>query len=551
MRRFLWLLSVLPFLFFSCAELDDSDEGLTVVTATEAVTESFDLNTPVIAIDNKTKSVFIENIPAGKKVYLAKVNPTSAVVGSSYTRYVTDATGISLTSASGTSSRSAAGTENVYTEDNSEASEDFFEPVVNAEFTSDSARSASSSVSQVTAATYSTGDRRSFYVDHGLKNGSVSDFYQSNATLCAIGTFCYVWVVDGYLGTSNTKNTINASRAVNFANAFDSVYEPIHQAFGKESDELYINSSKTARGSMNSYSSTGTRINIIVYDIGADYGKSTNGSIAGYFSNKDYYASGVANYSNAGKYLYVDAYDSVYRYKMVCSTIAHEFQHMINWNTKMMQNGRKSSTWYNEMLSMLCEDYVQKILGVEDYDSPKNRISRFEGYYRDNGLEYRSSGALLSYAASYAFGAWIIRQFNGEQIIRELSTNSTVDVESVVNAVTAVTGENYSIERLLAEYSQACIYNEDIQYQYPTFNQSPGQLTSIDLWWYKPKDSKLDSVRGPILYGYNDQYELRPYGINLVEIGTVDLPGGVLIRFNETGAANQKLYVFIQYMFKQ
>ena len=62
---------------------------------------------------------------------------------------------------------------------------------------------------------------------------------------------------------------------------------------------------------MEDYSSTGTKINIVVYDIGNDYSLSENQKcgIVGYFYAKDYFYNysekGVT--SNNGKYFYIDS----------------------------------------------------------------------------------------------------------------------------------------------------------------------------------------------------------------------------------------------------
>ena len=140
---------------------------------------------------------------------------------------------------------------------------------------------------------------------------------------------------------------------------------------------------------MNKVSDTGTMINIVIYDIGNDFAKATSGTIVGYFHSKDYYAPGIANYSNSGKYLYLDSYFASCIPAMTYSTLAHEFQHMINWNMKHIQKGLKASY------------------------TPKNRLATFENYYRYSGLEYNNSATLVSYASVYAFGAWLVREFGG------------------------------------------------------------------------------------------------------------------------------------------
>ena len=65
------------------------------------------------------------------------------------------------------------------------------------------------------------------------------------------------------------------------------------------------------------------KVNIVIYDIGGDANSSSGGGVVGYFYAKDYFPNGtdiqkltgkgypqseqVLNYSNEGKYFYVDA----------------------------------------------------------------------------------------------------------------------------------------------------------------------------------------------------------------------------------------------------
>lgn len=538
-------LFIFLFLFASCEEI--LEEEIPVVSATASATWDYENTNPVAEISPTTREVRLEGLQAGQKVYLAKVNPTDTAFDKELVRKVETATGVKLTTTKRTSasSRSALEVEESYLDEDSELSE-IVDVVVEPEFNNSREAIAATPLEVANRAEFALGDKTQLYISHGLKNGNLASFYKESATLCAIGDTCNVWVVDDCLSHSNYDRYLNVSRARNLADQFDRMYDKIRDVFGEESDRIFI--TKSELGDMKTYSRFGIKVNIVVYDIGNDYSASQKGSIVGYFSTKDYYLEGVASYSNAGKFLYIDSYYAGSLDQMAYSTLAHEFQHLIHFNMKKIRHGLSSATWYNEMMSMLTEDYIQRQIGIFDIYSPKNRLSRFLKEYRDIGLEFRNDKVLGSYASAYAFGAWLVREYGGEKILRELARNDCVDMSSVLNAVAAVSGTTVTSDFLLGQYAQACVFNnEDVKlvYDYPTFNQSPGPMTSIDLWRYTPKDSP-DSVRGPILYGYNDQYELRPYGINLVEIGTVDSPGGVLIRFNETGAANQKLYIFIQ-----
>ena len=296
-----------------------------------------------------------------------------------------------------------------------------------------SARSAS--VSSETAISGKVGETKNIYVDN---NTSISTFVQKSATLRAAGTYCYVWVVDDFYSSTAGENKVDSAIAQEYADAFDKMYPMITNVFGKESDKICYYSKWR---NMEDYSSTGTKINIVVYDIGNDYSLPENQQcgIVGYFYAKDYFYNysekGVT--SNNGKYFYIDSGYANSNFDTTISTLAHEFQHMVNYNQKTVLNdGLTSGLWYNEMLSMLCEDMMQEHLGIKDEDSPKARTTTFNAYYYYSGIsEYNSKNQICSYATAFSFGSFIARNFGGAELVQKISKNSLVDNDSITDAV--------------------------------------------------------------------------------------------------------------------
>lgn len=220
------------------------------------------------------------------------------------------------------------------------------------------------------------------------------------------------------------------------------------------------------------------------------------------------------------------------------STMAHEFQHMIFFGQKTSR-GLKSELWFNEMLSMLCEDLVQDMMGISDDESPKSRLSRFVRECNGGGLEFRGgSGLLLSYASVYAFGAWLSREYGGRDVIRAMATNEHVGMESVTAAVESVTGRRTTAEEILCQYAQACVFNGAIEYEYPTFNQSAGELSAIDLW-------SIGRGDGPSRLSASARREIRPFGITISEVGEAGA-SDVSITLNAESHPDQRTFVFIQ-----
>ena len=103
---------------------------------------------------------------------------------------------------------------------------------------------------------------------------------------------------------------------------------------------------------------------------------------------------------------YLDAFLTNKMSEMAYSTLAHEFQHMINHYNKTLlaYNTESTQTWFTEMLSMLCEDMLQSYLGISDNNSPINRMQNFNTEYYQHGItEWQNTQT--SYANIYAFGA--------------------------------------------------------------------------------------------------------------------------------------------------
>jgi len=595
------------FLYSGCKELTGSssspvasENSSGTVTATESSTWTYSGSSPAYEVAASVLSLTVTGTTsdslAGKTLYLAKVNPTAETISSDAVRYVVSSEGFSAdTAASSIRSAVPAGTAGLSDSSSLCATSgirSFVPPQTFGKNGTSPKRTISirsvSAVGTVTAIepVVDTTTKK-VYID---QDSSISTFAQAQATLRAVGTYCYVWVVDDYYTSGSAEgDRVDSSVAEAFAGKFDSLYPLVRNIFGDESDKIYTSYSggTWTESDMGMLSDTGTMVNIVIYDIGG--GDGADGGTVGYFYAKDYYPdeadlysgsgykySGADTestsdddariYSNEGKYFYVDSYyaaSSEYR-TMTYSTLAHEFQHMIDWNVKNMEQNLSPSTWYNEMLSMLCEDMMQESLGVSDIYSPKERLATFNQYYRYVGLEYNSSSSayeLISYASAYAFGAWCARQFGGAAFLRAVSLNASVDTDSVAAAVNSLNGTSYTIGDLLGQYIEACVFNSTTlrsSYAYPTFNQDASEslsyssysypMTAINLWsgdnsW----TSSGTTEYGPLLYGAASAYcyDLRPYGITLHTIGTAS-GTAVTITFSSTGSASGKLYILVQ-----
>ncbi|MBR7064829.1 MAG: hypothetical protein IKI31_06765, partial [Treponema sp.] len=286
---------------------------------------------------------------------------------------------------------------------------------------------------------------------------------------------CNVWLADkdSSILTDQQWNVIGTE--------FDNAYEKVRTLFGEESDKLI-----PLKGNQLD-NMTNTKVNIVLYDIAPlsdievtnmikEYGiEDANGNtkeeiarangVQGYFSGKDYYNfssySGGSTYSNKGKFFYVDAYAVKVAQKEAISTLVHEFQHMIHLNQKTLKN-IETSTWFNELLSLACEDAMKEDINADGVAGLKGRLQDFNQYYWLSGIEYATdNGAtVMSYATLYTFGAYLTRTYGGVKLINAMSTNEHADEKAIIEAIKSCNftktagGSDLNMRNIIMEFSE-------------------------------------------------------------------------------------------------
>ncbi len=389
-----------------------------------------------------------------------------------------------------------------------------------------------------------------------------SQYTKRSATLQAVGTNCYIWVLDdNFTKGTASEDKITQKKAEELAGKFDSMYQKIREVFGTEWDEII---SKYGFDTISD-----TKVNIVVYDIEDDYTEKQNSGVAGYFWPKDYYTAtdtpasqdDVRPLSNEGKYFYVDS-GFLNKYpNMIYSTLAHEFQHMINFGQKTMKSMKtatkqsdvvSSSTWSNEMMSMVCEDMIQDYLDIDLLDSPIGRLLEFaQGYYLSGLTDWLpGNDVAYSYAGAYAFGAYLARNYGGTSLIKQIATNQYVDQQAITQALQAI-GKNESFETVFKKYPQALVL-DNAPKEAPSFNKSVqgiggGMMPKINLFESLIVNGQPCSIRPGLMYtDGNKRVDLRPYGFTLHGIGATDSAGTVNISFSSPVSENEKVYILVQ-----
>ena len=445
------------------AECNSESIKRTVIPSKEG-TEVFDAGeykTKPIQVSSDTNIVTIKNIDSPLTFTYALRNPSDQEIPLSNIRtLVSQNSGESVNLSSSLSSRSAIAEEEeceensgfeCIEENNGEVKIRHFTPSsrMYSALSSRASYSLYDTYSSVSSA--ATGQTKTLWLDN---NSSLSEFKENEVTLRAIGKnsdnspIVFVWVEDGCYTTDSFSSgkKINTKLAEKIAEKFSDYYYKEKAVFGDEAEGLipfgkgasYLKDNSSVKGD------TDGVVNIVVYDIGADYSLSSQDQcgVVGYFFAKDYYqknssypSSASQYYSNEGKYFYVDSAfcNSNSTAKNITNspsetsvtTLFHEFQHMINYNQKNVKAKISSvSSWYNEMLSMLAEDLMMDSLNLSSDQAPMGeRSPTFNRYYYYSGLtEYRSdSYSITSYGTAYTFGAWLARNYGGGNLIKEIS----------------------------------------------------------------------------------------------------------------------------------
>jgi len=211
-------------------------------------------------------------------------------------------------------------------------------------------------------------------------------------------------------------------------------------------------------------------ITILLTDIDDD-GLPSNGEgrVVGFFWPKDNFDKSVFSGSNQRIMFYIDSVmfangetpwsiDDTWP-KEIVSTLAHEFQHMIHYYQKNVLRYAditdSTDTWINEMLSESTED----IIGTKIGHSVEGRYPTFNA---NNTLSLTAwNGQLADYAKVNVYGAYLIRNYGGAQLLHDIVYNSFSDEQAVVDAVQrSPQGSGKTFADLLREWGVAVMLSD-------------------------------------------------------------------------------------------
>jgi hypothetical protein len=279
---------------------------------------------------------------------------------------------------------------------------------------------------------YNVGDSKSFWVT----NLDTNTDYQIGARLAYSGTKANVWV---------NNNQISDTDAEKLGKEFDEkIYSSVTSNFGFPSDV-------DADG----------KVNILTYDI-QDGFSGSGGYVAGYFWAGDLYS--MTN-SNKSEIFYIDTYpamgSSIKDVTRAYETLAHEFQHMVNFNENVFLEGSYDNmdTWLNEGLSMAAEQ-IYSGTGLQDRIDYYNSSSSIQNghsllYWDDYG------DTLSNYSLSYLFVQYVKKQANqGDKIFKEILMDPSNDYKAIENVAKKYISPDMTFGKLMTDFRIALLLKE-------------------------------------------------------------------------------------------
>jgi hypothetical protein len=277
-------------------------------------------------------------------------------------------------------------------------------------------------------------------VESSLNNGN---WVQRTAKLEVQGQYANIWVVN---------NLIDYAKAKTLSDKFDKIYPAETNILGYE-----YGGGPGGNGGKDG----DPKIQILVYDIG--------GNTLGYFWSKDFYDQLILNAvgykTNLAEIFYVNSSYANDRLDLICSTLAHELQHMINFNEKFVKKGKNSNAWYNEMLSMMTQDVIEGLIDITPSHQDHVIKSRMPQFLKDySGSSFTTwypsdASAGINYGKGYAFGAYLLRNYGGAELLKAILANDAVDAASITAALKTITGGEISFEEALRRFGEAMIFS--------------------------------------------------------------------------------------------
>lgn len=281
---------------------------------------------------------------------------------------------------------------------------------------------------------YQLGSSRDFWVT----DFETEKEYQLEAKLLYNGSKVNVWVHDDEISSENAKM---------LGEEFDAkIYPSVVNHFGNESDV-----------------DGDGKVNLLAFDI-QDGFSGSGGFLGGYFNQADLYNTSK---SNQAELLYIDTYPSLGKnnndFSFVFSTIAHEFQHLVNHNQNVLIEGNRDGmdVWLDEAMSMAAEQiYTGEILSERiDYYNFSPSIANGHSLLH---WDYEGD-TLANYSLSYLFGQYVkIQARKGNSIFKEILADKNNNYKAIETIIQKYIDSSMSFGKFTTQFRSALIAKEPL-----------------------------------------------------------------------------------------
>lgn len=274
------------------------------------------------------------------------------------------------------------------------------------------------------------------------------------------GTYCYIYVDQNSSASASTNWTA-------IGQEFDNtIYPTVTKNFATPSD----------------VDSNG-KIAILYYDMGES-------SILGFFYALDLFSTSNQGYENSNQmelfYMNTDTASASNGYKPqgeeLMSTLAHEFQHMVNFGYRYINNNMTwMDTWMDEGLAMAAEDLytgTKNTYRIDWYNGKYSNGSEYSNYRIRNGHplcawdDSSTMAALANYSLSYLFVQYIRTQSTSDSgiykmLVQDYQNGDYRDVEELMTSENSSFSsfsqiiKSWRVANILQESSGLYGYNDD------------------------------------------------------------------------------------------
>ncbi|MCI0551239.1 MAG: immune inhibitor A [Anaerolineae bacterium] len=329
---------------------------------------------------------------------------------------------------------------------------------------------------------YQLGDQETFWVT----NVDTVENFQATATLRYVTPHMYFWI--------ENEVSYNEDDLKRLGDTFENqMYPTDREFFGTESSPGIDND---------------PHIFIL-------YVRGTGASNAGYYSTPDQYNPLVKEYSNGHEMFFFNADNMDLGAEDTYGTLAHEFQHMIHWNTD-----RNETSWINEGFSMVAELLNGYPIYFDYYyvSDPDINLTDWSPDPGSNGPHY---------GQSFLYLAYFLNRF-GEDATKEVvknpenGLNSIDDTLKTLNITDPLTGNPVTADDVFMDWAATMWLMDssvgDGRYDYNNYPDAPTITVS------EPVSNCPQSLSGSV-----NQYGIDYFSINCSGDYTLHFSGSTVV----------------------